>query len=256
MFLAIDVGNSECSFGLFEGKKLAAHWRLRTSLHTTSDEYGAFLFPLLHSLGLSTKAIGGVALCSVVPPADFALRRFSQDHLGKAPIEVKLNMDLGFQLNVDVPAEVGADRIANTAYAIAHLPLPVIIVDMGTATTFDIVTQPGAFQGGLILPGLRMCADMLGSQTAKLPTVDLKFPKSVLAKNTVDCIRAGVLFGYCDMINGLLERHFKEIPENWTVVLTGGFAIQLKDHLSRDYRYEPHLTLEGIRLLYERNMAS
>lgn len=250
MLLAIDIGNSESSFGLFS-EALVHHWRVSTHPHRTADEYAAFLFPLLHHNDLTWESITGVALCSVVPSADLTVKNFCNAYLKKTPIELNTNVRLGFELKVDSPSEVGADRLANVAFAVKHLPLPSIVVDMGTATTFDVVSEVPAFEGGLILPGLHMLVDSLASNTSKLHSITLEFPTNVLGKNTGDCIKSGILFGYCDMIDGLLDRHdFLRIK---SLALTGGLAPLVHERLRHPSRFLPNLTLEGIEILYRMN---
>lgn len=251
MLLAVDIGNSQTSFGIFQNHKLLYHWRAETKISRTADEYAAFLFPLLHQAGLSNEW-EGVAICSVVPPADENFQVFCKTYLKLSPFKITANSKLGFSLNVDVPQEVGADRIANSAYAVKHLKLPAIVVDLGTATTFDVISAKPAFEGGIILPGVRMGAESLSRRTSLLPIVDVRFPQSVIGKNTVTCIQSGVLYGYCDAIDGLLKRLLRELP-GATVVLTGGVAPMFLKHLSVPATYLPDLTLEGTEILFGQN---
>ena len=206
MLLVVDIGNSETSFGLFKNGKLQHHWRAETYVARTADEYAALLFPLLQNAGVSAEHWEGIALCSVVPAAEMALEDFCETYLKQRPFKVQSSVRLGFSINVDSPAEVGADRLANAAYAVRHLKLPAIVVDFGTATTFDVVSSGKVYEGGVILPGVRIAVEALSLKTSKLPLIDLKFPPSVIGKNTIDCIRGGILYGYCDSIDGLLER--------------------------------------------------
>lgn len=253
MLLAVDLGNSQVSFGIFDNSHLKFHWRLETKSTRTADEYASLLFPLLDRSGLSRESFSGVALCSVVPPGEHELELFFRHYFNLVPFKVRIDNDLGFKVNVDVPSEVGADRLANAAYACANLPLPCVVIDIGTATTFDVVTQEKSYEGGVIFPGVRLALDSLGTKTSKLPKVDLEFPSRAIGKNTVECIQAGVLLGYCDLIDGLLDRTEKELKAKPAVVLTGGFAFLFKDKLKRSTQVLPDLTLEGIRLLWERN---
>ncbi len=254
MFLAVDIGNSQTSFGIYEGVLLKHHWRTETKVSRTSDEFAALLFPLFDHVGLRAEPWEAVVVCSVVPPIEYSFHNFCQDYL-KAPI---LNIDskapLGFGFNVDTPQEVGADRLANAAYAVKHLRLPAIVVDFGTATTFDLITPGKTYEGGVILPGVKLGLEALGSRTAKLPVVGVEFPKSVIGKNTVDCIRAGVLYGYCDMIDGLLDRTQRECGEPCEVALTGGLSPLFQGRLRTRALLLPNLTLDGIALLYAHSL--
>lgn len=253
MLLAVDLGNSQVSFGIFDKDQLKFHWRLETKSTRTADEYASLLFPLLDRSGLKKEDFKGVALCSVVPPGEHELELFFRNYFQLVPFKIRIDNDLGFAVNVDVPSEVGADRLANAAFACANLPLPCVVIDIGTATTFDVVTQSKSYEGGVIFPGVRLALDSLGSKTSKLPKVELEFPERAIGKNTVQCIQAGVLLGYCDLMDGLLERTIRELKEKPTVVLTGGFAFLFQGRLKHETSCLPDLTLEGIRLLYERN---
>lgn len=252
MLLAVDLGNSVISFGVFLQGNLKHHWRLETKATRTSDEYASMLFPLIERSGFSPDEFTGVALCSVVPAAEHELEVFFHDYLNLVPFKVKVDNVLGFKVNVDMPSEVGADRLANAAYASHQLPLPCLVIDIGTAATFDLISKEGVYEGGVIFPGVRTALDSLASKTSKLPKVELEFPASVVGKNTVNCIQAGVLLGYCDLIDGLLERTRHEVGTLASVVLTGGFGFLFQGRLKTKTTLLPDLTLEGIRLLYDR----
>lgn len=253
MLLVLDIGNSQTSFGVFERDRLIAHWRAETQLSRTPDEYASFLFPLLSHQGLDPQACQGVAICSVVPPAENQFKLFCQRYLKQEPFCLSSHIQLGFSMKVDTPDEVGADRIANTAYAVHHLKLPAIVVDLGTATTFDVITQQREYQGGIILPGVKMGAEALSTKTSLLPLIHVAFPEKVIGKNTVTCIQSGVLFGYCDAIDGLLDRLQKEVGAPCEIVLTGGLAALFHPKLRSVTRLLPDLTLEGTSLLYRLN---
>jgi len=253
MLLAVDVGNSQTSYGLFEGDKLLRHWRAVTLGLRTADQHAAFLFPLLHQAGIEPKQIKGVALCSVVPSADHPFFLLAREYFQLPLFKIHSEIKIGCEIRVDTPAEVGADRLANAAYAVENLTLPAIVIDLGTATTFDVITKGPSYEGGVILPGLQMAVEALGGRTAKLPVVNLKFPTRVIAKSTIECIQAGVLYGYVDLIDGLISRTVKELGETGDIVLTGGIAPLLHKHLNTTTKLLPDLTLEGIRLLYNKN---
>jgi type III pantothenate kinase len=252
MLLVLDIGNSQTSYGIFKKDKLLHHWRAETKISRTADEYAAFLFPLLDNAGLSKTDWEGIAICSVVPPVEENFEIFCETYLKRKPFKISSTIKLGFGLNVEVPQEVGADRLANCAYAIKHMKLPALVVDLGTATTFDVISTTPAFEGGIILPGVRMGAESLSRKTSLLPIVDVKFPPSVIGKNTITCIQSGVLFGYCDAIDGLLKRLLKELP-GAEIALTGGVAPLFIENLSVKAKYLPNLTLEGTEILFRQN---
>lgn len=253
MLLAVDIGNSQTSFGLFEQSVLKHHWRAQTNRSRTADEYAAFFFPLLTQHGLKGSDITGVALCSVVPAADNAFEQFCKSYWKIAPFKVGHESKIDFTLGIDFPEEIGADRLANAAYAVKHLKLPALVVDIGTATTFDVVSAAKVYSGGVILPGPRLAMEALGLGTSKLPMVNLEFPERVIGKNTVECIQAGILYGYCDLIDGLVVRTEKELGEKPEIILTGGFAGFFQDRLKTKARLLPNLTLEGTEILYRGN---
>lgn len=250
MLLAIDIGNTQTSYGLFKETQLVHHWRGETKAVRSVDEYASFLIPLLQNVDISLRDFEGVAVCSVVPPCNFNVKKFCENYLGKTPFFVSHTNKSAFSMGVETPSEVGADRLANTAYAVKHLKLPAIVVDLGTATTFDVITQDKVYQGGVILPGISMGAEGLSRKTSLLPLVDTDFPKSVIGKNTVTCIQSGILFGYCDAIDGLLKRIQDELKSSCEIVLTGGISPLIHRHLKLHTKILPNLTLEGIEILY------
>ncbi|NBX93571.1 MAG: type III pantothenate kinase [Proteobacteria bacterium] len=253
MLLVLDIGNTQTSFGVFRGKELLHHWRAETQISKTVDEYASFLFPLLNHVGLAGEKWEGVAICSVVPPVEETFSAFCRKYLQTDPFKVNSKSKLGFSLNVESPLEVGADRLANSAYAVNHLKLPAIVVDLGTATTFDVITRDKVYQGGIILPGVRMGAESLSKRTSLLPLIDVKFPKWAIGKSTITCIQSGVLFGYCDAIDGLLDRLEKEVGEPCQTALTGGLACLFHKQLKKQCYLLPDLTLNGAFILYELN---
>ena len=237
--------------GAFENDALIHHWRIETRPSRTADEYAALLFPLFAQRGLSSESWKGIALCSVVPSVDGQLTEFFRRYLGQEPVRIHSGLPLGFSMNLATPHEVGADRLVNVAYAIRRLPLPCIVVDFGTATTFDFISEDKIYQGGAIVPGLWMGAEGLGGKTAKLPVIDLAFPDSVIGKSTVECIQSGLLYGYCALIDGLLERFEAEVGTACHVALTGGLSQLFEGRLEHPCQVLPDLTLEGIRILHE-----
>lgn len=253
MLLAVDIGNSQTSFGVFSGNQLLHHFRAQTQLFKTSDQVASFLLPLFahHQIGLLD--FEGVAICAVVPPMEEVVAQFSQNYLQQDPFKVSAKSCVGFTLNVENPSEVGADRIANSAYAVQNLSLPAVVIDLGTATTLDVVTDDKQYQGGVILPGVSMGIESLSRKTSLLPLVDKVFPEKVIGKNTMTCIQSGTVLGYCDLLDGLLTRIQAELKQEVSVTLTGGIAPLFRQKLKTPHDYFPHLTLEGTLLLYQLN---
>ncbi|MCB0416271.1 MAG: type III pantothenate kinase [Bdellovibrionales bacterium] len=251
MFLALDIGNSETTIGVFDETALIAQWRLETGAARSADQIAAFLYPLFQHHKIDGPWTG-MAICSVVPTARRGLREFAQRYLGLEAFEVTPRIKLPFALNVQEPESVGADRLANAAYAAVHLSLPSIIVDCGTATTLDVITPGGGYEGGVILPGVGLSFESLSRKTSQLSLVESEFPRRVIGKSTKECIQAGILYGYCDQINGLLKRTQEEIGKPCTTVLTGGYASIFEGRIP-GAQFSPTLTLEGIQLLYQFN---
>jgi type III pantothenate kinase len=255
MLLAIDVGNTQTSFGIFSSdspRHLLHHWRIETKSSRTEDEYAALVLPLLEASALKRTHWQGIALSSVVPLADWGIERFCVRYLDQEVWKIHHGLDLGVQLDVESPSEVGADRLVNASYAVHRLTLPAVVIDFGTATTFDYISRDGKYQGGVILPGVRMGVESLSGKTARLPVVPLKFPKSVVGRNTETCIQSGMLLGYAIQIDGLMDRIVVEKGPVSEVVLTGGLATLFLGELRTPSRHLPNLTLDGIALLFDR----
>ncbi len=256
MLLAIDIGNTQTSFGVFDTatpRALLHHWRVETKASRTEDEYASLLLPLIEAAGFGKKSWSAVAMSSVVPLADWAVERFSERYLDRKIWKVHHQLDLGVEIDVDTPSEVGADRLVNAAYAAARLSLPAVVIDFGTATTFDYISANRKYQGGIILPGVRMGAESLGGKTARLPLVHLKFPDKVVGRTTETCIQSGLLYGYASLIDGLVERIEMEKGPIEEILLTGGLASLFQSHLKTKTRHLPDLTLEGIAILFDRS---
>ena len=253
MILAFDVGNTETTIGLFEGPELRAHWRLTTDAARTSDEVGIDLRALLGSAGIERTAITGAAIASVVPPVTGPLAAACVRWLDVTPVIIDGASPLPITLQVDEPLTVGADRIVNTLAASRLFREDAIVVDLGTATTFDCITADGVFLGGVIMPGVRTSAETLIRRTSKLPATDLVAPLRTIGTRTEECIRAGVMLGNADAIDGIVRRIRGEWPGGGRpiCVATGGLAEQFKALCSSFDRVEPSLTLEGIRLAHE-----
>jgi type III pantothenate kinase len=253
VLLAINVGNSETLIGVFRSDDLAFHWRLATWHERTADELALMFGGFLEQEGLSfSRQITGVALGSVVPPQTQALREMVRRYFHFTPVVVEPGTRTGIPILYDNPKEVGADRIANAVAAHARYGGPSIVVDFGTATNFDVVSASGEFMGGVIAPGVRTSADGLYRAAAKLPKVEIVVPRTTMAKNTVEAVQSGLMFGTAAMVDGVVERIVKEIGAA-TVIATGGLAELFIEECASIQHHEPWLTLEGLRLIYDRN---
>ncbi len=261
MLLAIDIGNTNLVIGLYDtgvpggGPRvgLRTHWRLETRASRTGDEYAALLSQLFSLAGHALRDVTAVIVSSVVPPALSPIEQFCRDHLGREPLIVGPGIRTGIPILYENPHEVGADRIVNAVAAHARWPQGAIVVDFGTATTFDVVTPRGEYAGGVIAPGLMMSADALYSRTAKLPRVEITRPRTVIGKNTVASIQAGLVFGYAGMVDALVTRIRGEIEFQPRIVATGGLASLVAAESSTIDECDDMLTLDGLRLLHDRN---
>jgi pantothenate kinase, type III len=252
LIIAFDVGNSEITIGLFEGEELVSHWRLTTAAQRTADELSLLIRSIIAADGRKTDSIQGAAICSVVPQLTPMLAQACKASFGKDPVFIDAAAGLPIQLDVEEPLTVGADRIANTLAASRIYKTDAIVVDMGTATTYDCVLADGTFFAGVIQPGIRVSANTLFTKTAQLAATDLIAPKSVMAKRTDECIRAGVLYGAVDSIDGLVRRIKAEWPNGNKpkVIATGGMAETIKPHSKELEIVDSFLTLKGIQIGY------
>jgi type III pantothenate kinase len=255
MLLTVDVGNSHVVCGLFNDGALRFHWRLATQAETTGDELAVTFRGLLGLENLSFDEIHGVIIASVVPRMTTAWRTFSRKHLELDPIFVEPGFDTGMPVLTDRPAEVGADRLVNAVAAYHRYPGALIIVDFGTAITFDCVSADGAYLGGAIVPGIGISLEALGHKAAKLPRLDISEPPaSPIGTNTVAAIQAGIFYGYSGLVNSLVGRIRQQMaPATPKVIATGGMAASVAPQAASIEALEPMLTLEGLRLLYERH---
>ncbi|HBP87747.1 MAG TPA: type III pantothenate kinase [Nitrospiraceae bacterium] len=256
MLLAIDIGNSHIVCGVFQESRLISHWRLSTDHSKTPDEYSIVLRSLLQHHKILPEDICGCIVSSVVPPLTHIFDMWTQSLLGQQPLIVNSESPHGLTLRYSNPEEIGTDRLVNAAAAFAHYQRYLIIVDFGTATTFCIVTQQGEYLGGAIAPGLKSAADTLHIKTAKLPKVDLAIPASVIGKDTTTSMQAGIMYGYAGLVDEIVKRIQQEIGESALVIATGGLAQTVVPISSTIQEVRPHLTLEGLRLLYERMTSS
>lgn len=255
MLLAIDIGNTNITLGVFEGEKLHATWHIATNIHRMADEYAALVLNLLHHRGLDVTDIKEVALCSVVPPLITTFDKLCQRYFHTSPLVVGAGVKTGVRIRMDNPREVGADRIVNAAAAHHLYSGLIIITDLGTATTFDIVSKEGDYLGGAIAPGIVTAAEALFTRTAMLPRVELARPKHVIGTNTIAAMQSGIIFGYVGLIEGMVARIQRELGEKAKVVATGGFAELMAKETAVIDVVNPNLTLIGLRLIYLMNRA-
>jgi type III pantothenate kinase len=250
MLLALDVGNTETTVGLFDGDRLDTVWRLTTTAQRTPDEWATLLTSHLSHAGRSTEEVRAAIVASVAPPVTQDLCAGVQRATGRSPVLVDARSPLPIGLDVDEPLTVGADRIINTLAASRLYDSDVIVVDFGTATTFDCITRDGRFIGGVIMPGLRTAADELVRRTAKLPATELVPPERVIGRRTEECIRAGVLLGTADAVDGIVRRIKAEWPGGGRprVIATGGLAAMVRPLCREIEAVDPDLTLVGLRI--------
>jgi type III pantothenate kinase len=255
MLLAVDIGNTSITLGVFDGEKLRATWHLATGVHRMSDEYAVLLLNLLNHQGLKAADIKAVALCSVVPPLISTFEELFQRYFHISPLVVGAGVKTGVRIRMDNPREVGADRIADAAAAHHLYGGPVIVIDLGTATTFGIISKEGDYIGGIIATGIATAAEALFTRTAQLPRVELAHPRHVIGTNTVAAIQSGIIYGYASLVEGMLARIHKELGVKAKVVATGGYAGLIAKETKVIDVVNPDLTLIGLRLIYEMNKS-
>jgi type III pantothenate kinase len=255
MLLTIDVGNTNTVLGVFRGEELIANWRLTTAREQTVDEYGVLTRNLFTLAGLDRDAIGGVIISSVVPPVNWTLAEMSRIYFGKKALFVEMGVKTGMAVLVDNPMEVGADRIVNGVAAFHKYGGPCIVVDFGTAITFDAISAKGEYLGGVIAPGLGIASEALFARAARLPRVEIKDPGKVIGTNTITHMQAGLYYGAVDMVDGMLTRFKKELGENAKVVATGGQAKLVAKGSKLIEHTDEFLTLTGLRLIWEKNQT-
>ena len=256
MILCIDVGNTNLKFAVFDGDELKCSWRAATDLKRTSDEYGAQLLEMLVINGVKKDSITGGIFSSVVPSLDYTIERMFLTYLTVSPLQIAPGLKTGLQMRADNAKEVGADRVVNNVAAIKAYGTgkPMIVVDFGTATTFNVIDSEGAFIGGVIAPGIKGSLDSLVSGTAKLPRVEIVAPKSVIATNTVTNMQAGIVFGFAGLVEYIVARIKSELKTNDVLTIaTGGFSETIAKETKCIDKIDKMLTLNGLKYLYELN---
>ncbi len=255
MLLAVDVGNTNITVGIFDGSKLEATWRIATGVHRMPDEYGNLMLGLFERQGIAASQVTEAIMCSVVPPLVSVFQEVCRRYLKVSPLVVEAGVKTGVKICMDNPREVGADRIVNAVAAHQLYGGPVIVIDLGTATTFDAVSKEGDYLGGAIAPGIAIATEALFTRTAVLPRVELTHPKRAIGRNTVAAMQSGIVFGYAGLVEGVVTRIQQELGGEAKVVATGGYAELLARETPIIEVVNPDLTLIGLRLIYEMNKA-
>jgi len=261
MLLTIDIGNTHTVLGLFEGAEIVEHWRISTDPRRTADEHAVLFQGLMSNHPLvGQSGVDGIAICSTVPSVLHEMRDMVRRYYGDIPaLVVEPGVKTGMPVLVDNPKEVGTDRIINALAAVHLYGAPCIVVDLGTATSFDAVSKRGEWIGGAIAPGIEISVEALGARGAQLRKIELARPRSIIGKNTVECMQSGILYGFAGQIDGVVNRMADELaddPNDVTVVATGGLAPLVLEEAEVIDEHEPWLTLIGLRLVYERNMGT
>lgn len=253
MLLAIDIGNTNLVMGCFRDDKILFKARIATDPTRTSDQYGVEIKNMLEAYGVKRSDIEDCIISSVVPPVFNSVRTGVIKIIGKQPMVVGPGLKTGLNIHVDVPSQVGSDRIVIAVAALAEYKAPLLLMDLGTATTLEVVEPDNVYMGGVIIPGVRVSLDALTSRAAQLPGISLDQPKQVIGKNTVDCMRSGMMYGTAAMLDGLVERMEEELGHRCTLIATGGLAQFITPLCKREIILEKDLLLKGLNIIYKKN---
>ena len=253
MLLAIDIGNTNITIGGIKDDEIVFEARIATDRIKTSDQYGADIKNMLNLFDVKVEDIKDCIIASVVPPVFNAVRTGAVKAIGKQPMVVGPGLKTGLNINVDVPSQVGSDRIVIAVAALAEYQPPMILMDLGTATTIEVVEPGNMYLGGVIFPGVKISLDALTSRAAQLPGISLDKPKNIIGRNTVDCMRSGMMYGTAAMIDGIVERIEEELGHKSTLIATGGLAQFITPLCKREIILEKDLLLKGLNILYKKN---
>lgn len=253
MLFVIDVGNTNIVLGVYKGEKLLHHWRLNTQKQQTEDEYGLLVKGLFREAAIKTEDVKGIIISSVVPSLMFSLEKMCMKYFKQQPLVVGPGVKTGLSIQYEHPKEVGADRIVNAVAALHEYNPPLIIIDFGTATTFCYVDNKGSYIGGVIAPGIQISTEALYQYASKLPRIELKMPKQVIGKNTVEAMQSGILNGYVGQVDGIIKKILEETNPHSTVIATGGLADLIAGESKYIEHVDPFLTLKGLYHIYCKN---
>lgn len=253
MVFTLDIGNTNIKTALFDGPEMVKYWRVSTNKIYTSDEYGILLTNLFQHEGVSPDVVEGIMISSVVPTINFTIEHMCQNYFHVAPLFVAPGIKTGVNIKYENPRELGSDRIANAVAAYEEYGGPCIFIDFGTATTFGVVDESGAFLGGCICPGVKLSSEALVNNTAKLPRFELTRPDNVIGRNTLTNLQSGMYYGYVGLVRNIVRKIKQELGREATVVATGGMAVMIAEESKVIDKLDGLLTLKGLRLIYERN---
>jgi type III pantothenate kinase len=253
MLLAIDIGNTKIALGIFDGERLQSTLQIATSLHQLADDYASLLLNLLPYHNITVRDIQGAILCSGVPPLIPVFGEICRNYFGISPLIVEPGIKTGVRLAIDNPREAGPDRIVNAVAAYRLYGGPTIVIDFGTATTFDVISKEGDYLGGAIAPGMEIAAEALYTRTARLPRIELTVPKQAIGKDSVTAMQSGIVLGYIGLVEGMVDRLHRELIGKVKVIATGGYAELVAHQTKLIEEVNPHLTLIGLRYIYDLN---
>jgi type III pantothenate kinase len=256
MLLCIDLGNTNITFGLYDGDDLKSQWRIKTDHHKMPDEYGILFLNLITHAGYRPQSVTAICMCSVVPPLTGIFEQMCDAYFGQTPLVVDAGVKTGVKVRYDNPREVGADRVVDAAAVYGLYGSPACVVDFGTATTFDAISREGDYLGGAIAPGIGIAAEALFAKAAKLPRIDLARPPRAIGSNTAHSLQSGLLFGYVGLVEGMVARFRAELGDDMRVIGTGGLAEVIARETDVIQKVDPWLTLKGLRIVWELNQQN